>query len=537
MTETPPSEESEKSSEPEKILLEEGVRLSKSMLWGLQTAAYCEFGPEAWGTKSVPFYITSNPYIARQYAYVVLGYLRDCFAENAPTPIDESEPIYIVDLGAGTGRFAYLFLKTFLMIQRVLRKENLKICYIMTDIAKTNIEAWKNHPFLQVFLNEGVLDFARYYHEERVPKLNLIHSKKSLTPENVVNPMIVIGNYFFDTIPQDLFIVKEGKLHEGRIHLWMNKSNTTETLSPTDPAVIQHLNHSFEYELIHPLQDYYTEFPELNKILRLYASRFENIPFQFPVGAFQTIRFFQELSRNRLLLLAGDQGRVSDDQVKKSEFLLSKHDSFSLSVNYHAIATFFRHCGGTSILTTYPEPLFVVIAALLGGEKEHFPETLLAFRTHIDYFEPKDYYKIVHNSEKEWLEPTLESILLILKLGDWDPVNFNHFFERIRQLLPKASLDEKERLVQVIYNIWDRFYPVSSLEGAFVMNLGVLLFDLEHYQEAIAFFQRALDLNYENEQVYSNIAASYTALKDFANALEWHQKAHEAKKLRSSQEI
>ncbi len=518
-------------SSPEQIVLEEGVRLSKSMLWGLQTAAYCQFGPEAWGTKSVPFYVTSNPYIARQYAYVVLGYLRDCFSPNAATPIDLNEPVYIFDLGAGTGRFAYLFLKTLLMIRGVLRKGNLKIRYVMTDIARANIDYWLKHPFLQGFLAEGVLDFACYYHEEKNPQLNLLYSKKTLSPATVRNPMIVIGNYFFDTIPQDLFVVKGGKLHEGRVRLSMDKNRVTEELEPTNPAVIQHLNTAFDYAPVENIENYYSDFPELNKILKVYASRFENIPFQFPVGAFQTIRFFKELSKGRLLLLGGDQGRCTEEQLEKSEFLLSKHDSFSLSVNYHAIAMFFRNSGGASILTTYPEPLFVVVAALLGGDKEKFPETALAFRTHIDYFEPKDYYRLVHTTDQEWLEPTLESILLILKLGNWDPANFNHFFERIRLLLPKASLEEKERLVQVIYNIWDRFYPVNSLEGAFVMNLGVLLFDLEHYKEAIAFFQRAIDLKYENEMLFSNMAASYSAIKDFAMALEWHQRAHEAKKL------
>lgn len=61
------------------------------------------------------------------------------------------------------------------------------------------------------------------------------------------------------------------------------------------------------------------------------------------------------------------------------------------------------------------------------------------------------------------------------------------------------------------------------------MNLGVLLFDLERYPEAIAFFQRALDMGYENEVVLYNISASYSALKDFTKALEWQERAKAAK--------
>jgi Tetratricopeptide repeat len=385
------------------------------------------------------------------------------------------------------------------------------------------------HPFLQSYLDEGVLDFACYYHAEHRPNLHLLSSDETLTPENVRNPIVVIGNYFFDTIPQDLFLVRGGKLLEGRVRLSMDKTAATEALAPTDPTVIRHLNYDFDYVPIDNFDSYYPDFPELNKILKIYASRFENIPFQFPVGAFQTIRFFRELSKGRMLLLAGDQGRCTESQMQHFEPFIAKHSSFSLSVNYHAISMFFRHEGGMSVLTTYPEPLFVVVAAALGGDKESYPETTLAFRTHIDYFEPNDYLRIVQSSEKEWLEPTLQSILLILKLGDWDPVNFNAFFSRIRQALPSATIEEKERLVQVVYNIWDRFYPVSPEEGSFVMNLGVLLFDLGHYAEAIAFFKRALELNYESELVYNNLTASYYALKDLASAQEWQQKSQEFK--------
>ena len=101
------------------------------------------------------------------------------------------------------------------MISRVLRKEELKIRYVMTDIARSNIEYWMNHPFLQGFIKDGVLDFACYYHAERNPSLQLMYSGTALNPENVRNPLIVIGNYFFDTIPQDLFNAKEANSTKG----------------------------------------------------------------------------------------------------------------------------------------------------------------------------------------------------------------------------------------------------------------------------------------------------------------------------------
>ncbi len=70
-------------------ILEEGVKLSDSLIWHLQNVSYAEAGPEAW-TKGVPFYITSNPYIARAYAQVFLGFLRDCLSMKSDSFSDLS---------------------------------------------------------------------------------------------------------------------------------------------------------------------------------------------------------------------------------------------------------------------------------------------------------------------------------------------------------------------------------------------------------------------------------------------------------------
>ena len=230
-----------KNEKNPEIFIEHNQRLSQSKLWELQTAAYCQFGPRAWGEKGVPFYITSNPFIARQYAQLVLGYIRDGLSPQAKTPIDPSEPIYILDLGAGTGRFGFLFIKYFVDLMARLPHLNIKIRYVMTDIALSNINFWRSHPFLQSMIKEGFLDFAYYHHDEESKPLELIVSGEILSPDALRNPLVVIANYFFDTIPQDLFVVREGQVMEGRITLSVLQSEKTYGLSLTDPQIIDHL--------------------------------------------------------------------------------------------------------------------------------------------------------------------------------------------------------------------------------------------------------------------------------------------------------
>lgn len=506
------------------IPLEGPTRLSHSLLWKLQKKAYTEFGPSAWTTKGVPSYVTSNPFVARSYALVVLGYIRDCLNPRSASPIDKSEPFYIFDLGAGTGRFGYLFLKNLHQTLLQLKIEGVRLRYVMTDIAPANLAFWRAHPYLQPLIKDGLLDFAFYQHDDAHP-LKLEISGEVLTPETVKNPIAVIGNYFFDTIPQDLFKVENGKILEGRIALSMKKNTATENLSTMDPAVINHLVSAFEYEAIPNIDNYYPGRKELLPILKRYADTLEGIPFMFPEGAFTVIRYFQTLSKGRFLLLAGDQGKVTESQLKvQPDAFLALHGSFSIGVNYHAIAQFFKNEGGVTFLTTFSNPSLVVTCSVLGGAANQFPETAVAFEHNIDRFEPNDYFLLINYTEKEWAYPSLDVIFLLLKFGQWDPSNFNLFFDRIRSELKTATEDTKEKFFEVVENVWQNFFPTDKKESHFVMNLGVLLYDLKRYEDALKFFQRALELDPDNAIIYHNMACCYFEKGDQANYITYSRK-------------
>lgn len=514
----------------ERIVIEESARLSTSLIWQLQIAAYSQFGADAWASKQVPSYITSNPYIARQYAHVVLGYIRDCLRTDAPVKLDLSEPLYIFDLGAGTGRFGYLFLKTLHQLLAVLGSNQPKIIYVLTDVIPANIEFWMEHPFMQGFLREGMLDAASYWHGDTGQSLTLKRSGKVLTPENIRNPLIVLANYFFDTIPHDMFYSIDGKLHESRYTFFMDKNEETIKLEKTDPAVIGYLEYQVQHVPIASIDDYYHDWPELNAFLKLYAQCFDRINFQFPIGPFQTIRFFRELSHGRMFLLAGDQGKSTADHVRRIDGFLAKHSSFSMSVNYHAISSYFRELGGVSFLTTYPDPRFIVFGGALGGRINYYSETALAFREHIDYFEPNEYMLLVECSEKEWKEPDMEYMLLLIKLGNWDPTNFNFFMKRLLNKVHEANPRLKDKLFFAIDKVWENFYPTSKDEGAFVMNLGVLMYNLLRFDRALEYFLRAQEIGFDEELLYRNISACYSSMNQPAIANEYRIKADKRKK-------
>ena len=74
---------------------------------------YASTGVSAWSDGVVPFFITSNAQIAKTYAQVIHGYIAD-LARASSGSLDPSAPIYVFELGAGSGKFSFLLIKALL---------------------------------------------------------------------------------------------------------------------------------------------------------------------------------------------------------------------------------------------------------------------------------------------------------------------------------------------------------------------------------------------------------------------------------------
>ena len=145
-------------AKPSKVLIERDKRLSESMLWAAQREYYHVQGVSAW-SGAVPFYITSNPYIANVYATIVVRYIQDCLKHN-PKAIKET--FYILEIGAGSGQFSFYVLRRLKYLLNALGIDKLKYCYVIGDFTEHNIAYWEGHYALAPFLAENILDFAVY---------------------------------------------------------------------------------------------------------------------------------------------------------------------------------------------------------------------------------------------------------------------------------------------------------------------------------------------------------------------------------------
>ena len=126
------------------------VPLSQSPVWNAQRAFYEQRASEAFA--EIPHQIVDNPFVAAAFARVVVGFLRDC----ARGALDLSEPFYVVELGAGAGRFAHGFVRELAAWTEALPLELPPIVYVLTDFAESTLDDWAANEAL------GGLDFARF---------------------------------------------------------------------------------------------------------------------------------------------------------------------------------------------------------------------------------------------------------------------------------------------------------------------------------------------------------------------------------------
>jgi len=181
------------------------TRLSRSMLWTLNRAFYTQHGTAAWASGAVPSFMSTNAYIAKAYSRYVLGTVLDVWREGNIGNMDE--PLYIVEVGGGSGRLSYLILEALLRFERFLPvgpDGRLQIRYVVTDASQAIVDTWKSHPLLKTMCDEaaglGLLDYGVFNAEKdsevsiavrQLPHLgiNVVHRSSYKSAASVLLPV------------------------------------------------------------------------------------------------------------------------------------------------------------------------------------------------------------------------------------------------------------------------------------------------------------------------------------------------------------
>jgi hypothetical protein len=312
---------------------------SRSLLWDLQQHYFAASGIEAWRQGEVPHYITSNPTVANSYAEIVFACWRD---QNQLTP--SSEPLYICELGAGSGRFAFHFLKRLTRLCEQFDLAPTAFRYVLTDFAESTLDFWRQHPRLQEFFENGLLDIALFDINDS-DQIDLQFRGETIKAGTLERPLAVIANYVFDSIPQELFYINEQQGYQCLVSLLIDEDPQTLTVAELLGRVQCH----YDYQSLD--QPHYQE-PELQRLLADYQHTLSDTHLLFPAAGLRCLQRLKALSQEGMLVLSADMGDHTLAALQgKSAPSLIRHGSFSMNVNLHAFKNFCEQTGGIALPT------------------------------------------------------------------------------------------------------------------------------------------------------------------------------------------
>lgn len=496
---------------PEPVIIEAQKRFSQSLLWQLQRQFFELQGIQAWQQGTVPHYVTSNTHIANAYAQVLLGFLRDCHRTPSDLPtIDPSQPIYILELGSGSGRFAYHFLKKFHAAYSQSSIPQTSVQYIITDFTEQNLKYWQTHPSLQPYLANAQVDFA-CFDAESDHSITLSQSGVTLTADSLKNPLIVIANYVLDSIPQDVFHIENGQLFESQVTL----SSSQAEPDLTDPELLQRLEISYTQAPI--TADYY-DHPAFNDLLKHYQQTLTDTYLMFPSVAMKCLDRLRQMSGDRLLWLSGDKGYSrEEDLLFRDEPSINLHGSFSLMVNYHAIGQYVQQQGGVFLTPPHRQNSLNLSASLFGASPQSHPETHLAFTQYMVQNSPDDFYALKQVMVTHSQSLSVQQFLSYLRLSGWDAKIFLDCFPGMIDKFDDLPSSLQEEVFWAVQNIWDIYYPIGE-DRDLAFYLGMLLYSMKYFPEAIEYLQQSRQLYGDDPDTLYNMAMCYYGLRQLDQA-------------------
>jgi hypothetical protein len=390
----------------------------------------------------------------------------------------------------------------------------------MTDFADQNVDYWQGHPWLQSYIEQGLLDFARF-DVECHREFELINSGDLLSAETLKNPLVVISNYLFDSIPQDAFFVSEGRLFETLVSV---KTSEPEA-DPDDPEILTRAEIFCNQNLV--TGDYYDD-PKWNRILTDYQERLPDVPFLFPTAALRCLTNLLQISNGRMLLVSGDRGYSRDEGILIGEgaLAISVHGSFSLAVDYQIIGEYCRQCGGEALHPEHRAESLNISAFIFGQDPSGPGQTSQAYAQAINGFGPDDFVTLWEGIEPFYETLSLGQLLAFLRLSHWDYKRFWECLPALKKQIESIPEMQKQELHDAIVKVWDSYLPIGE-ENDLAFQLGTLLLELGFYDDALELLRQSVNLYGAAPGTVYNIGVCYYGLDQREQALEYVNQALE----------
>lgn len=482
---------------------------ARSPLWDLQRQYYSEKGLDAWAEAQVPHYVTSHPVMAMAYAQIVLGFWRDLKAQG----LTGDQPLYIIELGSGCGRFAYHFLLQFFEAFDAIRGPDDRVCYVMTDFSARTLEHWRERLLgrLDPFIQQGRLDFA-LFDVESDSEVVLQNQGITLTAGSLKLPPVVIANYVLGSIRQDLFFLEKERLYEG----WMKIEPGAES-DPDQPFA----GMTPDYQKRRITAPGYPD-QQWNRLIEDYARSLPPCALLFPAWALNVLERLSRLQDGNLLLLSADRGSQSFKELAWQQTPdFACHSSFTLPVNYPVLADIVQSQGGMCWNNRSAKGLTILAASWRASAAGPWRETALAARHVLEGFDPNDFYRVKQTLESDELSMSPEQMLAYLRLGHWDTRLFYLLLPRIQAVLARQPGEAQQWWSQALGEIWRFHLPIGE-DYDLAFDLACLATELSRWTVAIDWFGQSLTApdaqEYDQGSTWFNLGIAHWQLANHSQA-------------------
>ena len=498
------------------ITLDPPKRLSESAIfWSLQRPYFDTQGVHAW-TGSVPFFVTSNQFIAHRYAQLIAAYLTDRQTKAAGGKL---ETVYILELGTGSGQFSFYVLKHLSKLMQVYGDAAPKFCYVMTDFTENNIQYWQTHPALKPYIKNLQLDFA-HYDMENDQSIHLINQSITLKKDGTRTPLIILANYIFDTVTCDAFYINNHKTQELQLSLHTSADNMQDDKIIDDKKI----KTTFQTKDI-DINTYYQD-EKINNILAFYQKNIEQSNVLIPVASLRSIAHLFDISQNDCMIISSDKGKTQLSEIDHiQEPHIAFHGSVSFSVNFDAITRYITQHQGEAYI---PEPrrgIRTVLYLNAPQKLNQCPTLKQAIDQSIEGFSPADFFLCYRQFIENDNTPTLNTLNAQLAFCLFDAHVFKKLLPRILNAIVGANALAKNKLRDNLEKIANGFYLMPNCHDIF-HSIAECYFAMNDYKLAEAYFTQSQLIFEDSDITLYNLSLCDIQLNNLSSAIERLNLAH-----------
>ncbi len=480
--------------------IESKTPFSESLIWQLNRDFYQERGISAWSDDIVPHHMTSNSKVGKTYAELIFAFLKDLALKGS-----NKEVVYILELGAGHGRLAFHVLKHLQKLVNSTSEQIPPFCYVLSDIVEDNLSFFHKHSQFQSYFQEGILDLA-YFDALETKELYLRHTKKTIYPKDLNQPILAVANYFFDSLPNELFFIQNKVISTCSVSI----NSREDPQGMNSERLLE--NMEFSYHKSVPNLPIYKE-PLLDEILEDYRHLVSDTYLFFPKKALKCLHNLKAFSNAGLVLLTMDKGFHELHNLKnKKEPEIITHGSMSLWVNYHALSAYCTKQGGKVFFPSFSNFHLEIGCLLFLEDSETYFQTDTAYQKSVNDFGPDDFNSIKQLAYSNVSRLKLLELIALFRLSSYDSTFFIKLLPRLKQVSQTITFNERKRLAQTMDCVWEMYFNIQeSFDLAY--EIGGMLYDLGFYTKALNYFQYSVDVFGLKADIYYNQALCHYQLK------------------------